>query len=303
MFDWGTTLSDDMAAPPTLGRAARMFLKDMHDTGQWAPLTRKQAAYTLDGLIQVLGKDRPLRRIASKDILRWQASRSVSPGTIRTRMGTLSTFFGWCVLNEYIRVNPVAGLRKPREPRRLPRVMSDEDVAQVLKCADERETLITLLMVQEGLRCKEVAGLQVQDLDHRGRLTVTGKGGHQRVIPLTAQTLEAWGAYVQGAGAAPVIRSHRDGAYQRPVKAQTVSELQQDLFKRAGVKVRPYDGKSAHALRHTCANDVLELTGDLRAVQEILGHASISTTSIYTRRAQDPERLRQALDGRWYGRT
>lgn len=285
----------------TLWSASLAFVADQQRAGHYRPDTAKTARYALASLCRVVGGSKQVGKVKPADILKWQAATRLKQGTMRTRMGTFRCFFAWCVATGRIKRSPMEGIKAPKEPRRLPRELTDDEVTALLKVSDDREQLVVLLMVQEGLRCGEVARLEGADLDHEGRLLVHGKGGHERVIPLTTQTLNAWEHYVTSR-VGPVIRNQGNGIYGKGVTPDHLSAMVVGVFKRAGVKAGAYDGRSGHALRHTCAGDLLDNGADLRDVQEVLGHANLSTTSIYTKRRGDPERLRAAMSGRWYGK-
>jgi integrase len=155
-------------------------------------------------------------------------------------------------------------------------------------------------MVGCGCRCVEVSRARVEDFDPIGRtVRLVGKGGHERVIPVPVEAAKAIGAHldVQGRTAGPLFRSRRDGG---PIRTETMSRYVRCWMIEAGVKVRPLDGRSAHGLRRTAGSDVMERSGDLRAVQEMLGHASIETTARHYLRSVTMEQLRTAMEGRGY---
>lgn len=159
-----------------------------------------------------------------------------------------------------------------------------------------------LLSVQEGLRRKEVAEAQLGDVDlHNRSMLVRGKGGRggvTRTVWLTDQTCHAITTYLAGEGhrAGPLIRNrvHPD----RGLTPHTVGEMVSRWMLESGVKAAPGDGKTMHAFRHSCAHHMLDAGATTEQVQQVLGHASIRTTQVYTRgRVED---LRAAMDGRAY---
>lgn len=236
----------------------------------------------------------------------WLASdRRQAPGSLRVRLSALAGFYTWARRRGMVTIDPCDGVKPPRAVRAVPRAFTEDMVATLERsCSHTRERLIVALMVQEGLRCCEVANLQVTDLDRReGTILVTGKGGHERVLPLTERVLRALADYeaeFPPPHFGPLIRSIRSArSASKGLTAGSISDIMRRVLTDAGLKHGPRDGVSAHALRHTAASDVLERCGDVRVVQEMLGHASLTTTQIYLRRVSG-DRLRRAMEGRDY---
>ena len=157
------------------------------------------------------------------------------------------------------------------------------------------------LMVHCGLRCGEIAGLQYDDVDLQTQvLVVTGKGGHQRALPVPDEAMQLLQVYLAGSparGGQCVFRQHHlEGVGLKP---SSVSVELGNLMRSSGVKRAAYDGVSAHALRRTCASDMLDQGANIRHVQQVLGHASIATTQLYLRAAEAHE-LRAVVEGRSY---
>lgn len=156
-------------------------------------------------------------------------------------------------------------------------------------CPDLRSRLCVSLMLHEGLRRGEVARLQWGDLYPADRvMVVRGKGGHERVVPVSAAT---W-ALLDGA---PRRAAHVVWSLRRPylgVMPETVTDIVRDVMRTAGVQATP------HALRHTAATDALRAGVDLRTVQKFLGHATVVTTERYLPWLVDD--LRPAVDTRQY---
>ena len=180
--------------------------------------------------------------------------------------------------------NPAQGVRPPKSPRRLPKALSVEQVNQLLDAPapETPEALRDLAMFElfysSGLRLSELCALRWRDIDLSDALVnVLGKGSKQRSVPVGSharQALSQWRAESGGANDAPVFPG-RGGGPITPRAVQMRLRLlaqQQGLFKR----VHP------HLLRHSFASHILESSGDLRGVQELLGHADIATTHIYT---------------------
>jgi integrase len=178
----------------------------------------------------------------------------------------------------------------------MPATLSDEDVAALLHVLpDYRAEAIVELMLRLGLRCVDVSQLQVADVDVRGMsITVTGKGGHVDLLPLPKSCAVAATKYLARcpAPAGPLFRTYTSPT--RPMSAQCVSEMVGAWLRDAGLKRDRYDGIGAHALRRTCATELLQ-RGNIRQVQAVLRHASLTSTERYLRRSE-AEELRQLVD-------
>jgi integrase/recombinase XerC len=153
-------------------------------------------------------------------------------------------------------------------------------------------------MVGMGLRRCEVAWARWEHYDESSRtLRVKGKAGHERVLPVPVRVAAALSAVRVRGNTGPVIVSQLDG--HSAIQPETVGNIAGRLLRDAGVKTAPYDGISGHAFRHSCASDVLDRGASLTVVQEMLGHAHLSSTSIYLRRATVGQ-MREAMEGRSY---
>lgn len=241
-------------------------------------------------------------RLTRRHVERFLETVGKSASYKRSLLSVIRPFCDWLRERGLLAKNPCAQIKPPRLPKYSPRSMATDDVSSTLvACPDARARLIVLLAVQEGLRRGEVRAVELGDIDERrGTLAVRGKGGRDgitRVVPLSEETSRAIRFYLaeHPAPYGPLIRSYRTG---KPISANYVTRIVRQAMEAAGTKLAPYDGRSAHALRHTAALDVLEQSGDLRAVQQMLGHVSLGTTSVYLR--AEVSGLRAAMAGRSY---
>ena len=218
----------------------------------------------------------------------------MAAATARSRLSQVRAFCRWCVKHHYMTVDPTMDVRGPRPPRHVPRSLRLVQVEASLDAApDRRARLMMLLMVQEGLRACEVAGLELGDIDPVERLMlVRGKGGHERVLPISDETFAAMEDYLgeHPATAGPLVRSYNHCA--RAISPSWVSRLTSIWMHTAGVP------DSGHSLRHTAATDMLRAGANIRDVQAVLGHASIATTGRYL--GWSMVDLRKATAGRRY---
>jgi len=185
--------------------------------------------------------------------------------------------------------DPAAGVPQPRLPRSLPRPLPVEEVRRLLEAPDEdsatglRDRAIMELLYGSGLRISELTGLDVDDVDlEEGSLRVLGKGGKEREVPLGSFGRDAVGTYLTrgrpalatGAGRGALFLNARGGRLSRQSCARSLGRY----VRQAGIARRV----TLHTLRHSFATHLLEGGADVRVVQELLGHASVATTQIYT---------------------
>lgn len=262
------------------------------------PLTGRNHRSALTSFVKVIGRRVTIRRT---EVERWMEERAnLAPAT---RRSDLSVVRGWCrwLLEEgHIRKDPCTYVRPPKEPRRVPRYIDRSLIEELLEvCPDSRARAVVWLMFGAGLRCIEVERLEVGDWDRRAEvLTVRGKGGHEREVPVVDDVRRALNDYLAAhpTTTGPLIRSYRQ---RTALRSDTLSGIVSELMRAAGIKHAPRDGMSAHALRHTCASDTLDASGgNLWLVGEMLGHANLNTVKVYLRRARTGE-MREAMEARF----
>ena len=274
------------------GRSAR---------GELAPTTVPGIRHWLGHFSANFGR-RPLDQFTRRAIDRWMATiGSFAPGSRRNALSAVRGFCRWMHAEGLIGSDPTIGVPPIRQPRSVPRAMPAGDVGRLIAHApDARARAIIWLMVGCGLRCIEVARLTVDDYDDRARtIRVVGKGGHERELPVPAEVRQALDGYLAEVGSVsgPLIRSERGRGHG--LAPGTISLYMARWMTAAEVKHGRRDGRSAHALRHTCASDVLDGGASLPVVQEMLGHRQLATTSVYLRRASIGQ-MRSAMEGRTY---
>ena len=207
--------------------------------------------------------------------------------SLQRRLSALRAFFTWRSRRSGQRRNPAAAVRAPRKGRKLPGVLEADQVSAYLAPAAtdplmQRDLAIAELLYSSGLRLAELCAVDIEDLDHRERLiTVTGKGGKTRRVPVGTVALGAIAAYLNLRPAPADAQAENALFLSRRGTRISARSVQQRLRKLAadsglGRPVHP------HMLRHSFASHLLESSGDLRAVQELLGHSDIATTQIYT---------------------
>ncbi|HEX5756117.1 MAG TPA: tyrosine recombinase XerC [Arenimonas sp.] len=209
--------------------------------------------------------------------------RGLGGRSLQRRLSALRGLFRWRIKQGLSNNDPTTGLRAPKAPRKLPQVLDPDEMTRLVEVPTDtaigrRDRALLELFYSSGLRLSELTGLRWRDLDlNDGLVTVLGKGRKQRVVPVGRHAREAlgeWRRESNGTLESPVFPG-RGGAAISPRAVQARLRL---LAMQQGVWKRVYP----HLLRHSFASHVLESSGDLRGVQELLGHADIATTQIYT---------------------
>jgi site-specific recombinase XerD len=221
-------------------------------------------------------------------------TRKLARATIARKAAALRCYFSWLIRQGRLDSDPARSLRAPSGGGRLPRGLSGGEMGRLLDvpagtAVDRRDLAVLELLYAAGLRVSELCGLDRRDIDLRGRtVTVLGKGGKQRRVPVhdaAVAALRAW------------FEDGRD-LMEGPPEAAFVNlrgsrlgprDVRRILDRRAESPTHP------HALRHTYATHLLDGGADLRVVQELLGHASLATTQVYTHVSK--ERLRSVYEG------
>lgn len=207
----------------------------------------------------------------------------LSGRTLQRRLSACRSLYRWLTREGRARTSPAAALRAPKAPRKLPRVLDADETAALLESPEggaiaTRDRAMLELFYSSALRLSELCGLRWCDLDlEQGLVRVLGKGSKQRLVPVgrhARDALLAWRAQAPAHADAPVFAG-RGGA---PLAPRSVQARLAHWARRQGNAKRVHP----HLLRHSCASHVLESSGNLRAVQELLGHADIATTQVYT---------------------
>lgn len=256
---------------------------------------RRYSASTLDNYARALsllcaraeqlGIDRwsELRSAHLQALIAEQHRRGLAAASLGLFLSSCRSFFRYLARDGEVTLNPAVGVRSPKIPRKLPKVLDADEMNALLEFpVDDAEAVhdraMLELLYSSGLRVAEIVTLRWRDLQTgEGMLRVTGKGSKTRIVPVGQQALAALAALreqEQAADADLILR----GRHGRPLSTNGVRTRLKRRARDQGVWQRVYP----HLLRHSCASHLLESSGDLRAVQELLGHADIGTTQIYT---------------------
>lgn len=303
------TKKTDKPLNPTWASALRAFDAALRTHGM-ADKTRRAYGGDLEQLARWADANERLpTELGARDLRRFAAvmsERGASTATVARKLAAIRSFYRVLVQREEIGANPADFVASPKRGAYLPRVLKDAEAAELLERIPTSEPLelrdraVFELAYAGGLRAEELVNLDVVDLDPDGEeLRVTGKGGRVRIAPAGEP---AWRALERYLSRARPALARAAGAVDEPAlflsrtgRRLSTSDVRRRLTRWTRRADLPPDfpaGVSPHALRHSFATHLLEGGADLRVIQELLGHASISTTQAYTR--VEPGRLRRA---------
>lgn len=281
MADWLRGLAEARGRSRATVEAYRLDLSDFLGF-----LTEHQGeAATLD----------QLRGVAVSDVRAWIArmrGRGVQAVSAKRALSALKSFYRWLEQAHGIDPSAVLSARSPKSPARLPRPLSERDAAGVIDAVGlqaeldgredwigARDVAVLTLIYGCGLRISEALGLRFKDTPLPEAMRVIGKGDKERIVPVLPAAREAVASYLRLLPFAlepedPIFRGARGG----PLDGGQVRKSMRDARTALGLP----SSATPHSLRHSFATHLLAAGGDLRAIQELLGHASLSTTQIYT---------------------
>ena len=236
-----------------------------------------------------------------RSFLAYLAESNYSPATMARKIATLRSFYKWLERNNAVDSNPMTLIRTPRQKKRLPKAIDVEQVEKLLSAPNDktllgaRDRAILETLYSTGIRVSELVGINFGDIDETGQaLVIRGKGRKERIVPLGTHAMTAISHYlgvldannISNDPADPLfINKHTTRLSTRSVRRKVSKYLEQ-------VGLDP--AISPHTLRHSFATHLLDNGADLRSVQELLGHQSLSTTQIYTHLTT--KRMRESYD-------
>lgn len=221
----------------------------------------------------------------------WLASRGYAPSTVARRLSSLRSYFRYLRRQGLVVADPAAGLRNPKQAKRLPRLLRVDEVIRLLEAvpletaAGVRDRAMLETLYGGGLRVSELVGLDLNDLDaETDMVRVRGKGRRERLCPVgpvAAEWIRRWIRLREPKHPRePAVFLNQRGSR---LTTRSVGRLLEAHLLRAGL----VDAASPHTLRHSFATHLLDGGADLRSVQELLGHRNLTTTQIYTHVTQD----------------
>ena len=223
-----------------------------------------------------------------------QFQEGLKPITLKRRIATLKHFYQFYIDNGVLNLNPFALIHSPKISKPLPKTIDEPQIQQLLNQSFDQASILMMrdlalveLMYGSGLRASEVVGLTMQDLNLSQRmLRVLGKGNKQRLVPITKPCQQSISLYLKDVR--PILMQHLAtdqlsvhlflNHLGKPLTVRGLEYILAQLARRSGVDLHIHP----HQLRHTFATQLLDNGADLRTIQELLGHATINTTQIYT---------------------
>lgn len=232
-----------------------------------------------------------LRDLTARDLRAWMANeraRGVGARSLARQLSSVKSFYGWWAEREGFDATAILSMRAPRHQRRLPRPLTEEGAREMLAGVSEqdgrdwvsaRDMAVVTLLYGCGLRISEALGLDAGLLPLSDALRIRGKGGKEREVPVLPAARDAVDRYAALCPhdlppGTPLFRGIRGGALGPRAVARAMERTRLQLGLPASA--------TPHAMRHSFATHLLNAGGDLRAIQELLGHASLSTTQAYT---------------------
>ncbi|EED34605.1 tyrosine recombinase XerC [Luminiphilus syltensis NOR5-1B] len=211
-----------------------------------------------------------------------------APATIQRGLSSVRSYFKHLAARHADISNPAIGIRAPRRPRKLPKTIEADRIGALFQrpaesTLEKRDQAIAELLYSSGLRLAELVDVNLEDLDRReGVITVTGKGDKTRTVPVGVAALKALEAWIACRPIGQEVLSAKAPLFVNQRGTRLGQRSVQDRLKKLAKATHLGQNLHPHMLRHSFATHLLESSGDLRAVQELLGHANISTTQIYT---------------------
>ncbi len=263
------------------------YLAYLNNERNYSPLTAENYARDIRRLF-TLAAATPLPDLKSHHIRRFIAqlhSGGLGGRSLARMLSSWRGFYAYLMRDHHCPVNPCVGLRPPKSPKTLPHALSPDDAVRLVDRVvetpfDIRDKAMFELLYSSGLRLAELVNLDPPDILSDGTVRVTGKGNKTRIVPLGSHAVTAINIWL---GVREKVAQADEIALFVGNKGKRISPRTVQLnLRQWGISQGIATGVHPHLLRHSFATHVLQSSGDLRAVQEMLGHASISTTQVYT---------------------
>jgi integrase/recombinase XerC len=249
-------------------------------------------SYTRDiQLLESLTEHTALDLVQNTQIRRYIATlhgRGLSGKTIARALSAWRGFYDYLIHHKGFTQNPVMGLRAPKTAKTLPQALSVDQAVKFVNIQgdsllEQRDHAILELFYSSGLRLAELVNLDIEMLDFsEGTVTVTGKGNKTRIVPMGSHASSAIQTWIQRRALIKIAENNPNALFVTQQGRRITPRAVQYRMKEWAIKQGINTDMHPHLLRHSFATHVLQSSQDLRAVQEMLGHANISTTQVYT---------------------
>jgi integrase/recombinase XerD len=230
-------------------------------------------------------EENDLNLITRKDFssyIKFLAKNEISPSSITRKIASIKGFFRFLSFKRYIKNNPAISINSPKLPKRLPKVLTTNEIDKILKAdLNIKEHAIIELLYSAGIRVSELVNLDIKNIDlNQKTIKVFGKGSKERLVPINKKCIDILNKYLKNRKIIALKFNSKNNLFLeengKPTTRQKVYEIIRKQGESINKKISP------HTMRHSFATHLLENGADLRVVQELLGHASIVTTQLYT---------------------
>jgi integrase/recombinase XerC len=272
-------------------------VSDLNDYLQHLTFERGLSTLTLQNyardikLLKSLLENTSFDQVQNTQIRRFIAtlhSRGRSGKTIARALSAWRGFYDYLIHHKGYTQNPITGLRAPKTPKTLPQALSTDQAVKFVDIKgdgllEQRDHAILELFYSSGLRLAELVNLDITMLDFsEGTVTVTGKGNKTRIVPMGSHAMDAIQTWIQRRALIKIADANPNALFVTQQGRRITPRAVQYRVKEWSIKQGINTSMHPHLLRHSFATHVLQSSQDLRAVQEMLGHANISTTQVYT---------------------
>lgn len=280
-----------------MNRAERQYLDYLAYQRQFSPHTIENYKHDLDAFFSYLFANgismEGVNHEAMRAYLEQEIKRGVSKRSCQRRLASIRGFYRYCVNHKIFDKNPLLGFHNPRMEKRLPDVLSDEQIEILFSANERREDELAIrdsalleLLFSSGMRASEIVALKKSDIDYSSRMIrVMGKGKKMRLAPFSKRASEKMKRYYEELRPKLAKRYHKGPVLLafflskngNPLTVRDLEFILSNIENKTGV----YFGIHPHEFRHSFATSLLDGGADLRLIQELLGHESLDTTAIY----------------------
>ena len=276
-----------------LDKDIEVFLSYLESVKQYSPNTIKSYERDLASLSLFLSSEfkgwQSVKEHDMRTFINSERRRGLSPRSIQRLLSSCRTFFEYLLNEGQIKISPAQNISSPKLAQLLPKAMDADLVQRLLDfkpkgMTEIRDKALAELLYSSGLRLSEICRLNLIDLDLKERTCiVTGKGNKTRIVPVGRKAIQAIRDWLIHRSDLIITKKTNTEAVFLNIKGKRISPRSIQLRLEKLCELRGIPGINPHMLRHSFASHVLESSGDLRAVQEMLGHSDIGTTQIYTK--------------------